>query len=155
MKQKLIILFIILIPINVLSYEVNLHKKITKNAVESSNVSQSLKANMGIYNDMKFQNKKFIEWLTYGSDREDDNLTMRWLNHFYDPITGKGLNTAGIIIYGNPSLQWGKESLINIWSWKYARIYYYQGLTSKDKASRNVAFANAFRALAQIIRKFF
>jgi len=112
--------------------------------------STSYLRQLGITLDTEVNHIQLKRWLELGSKLEDNDLTMRWLNHFYDPTTGKGLNTGGIIIWGEPSLQWGKNST-NGWDWEDARNYYYSALTSINRDSRESAFANTFRALGQVI----
>ncbi len=144
-------LFIFLtLPLHVFSYEVNVHEKITREAVISGGLARYLNTNLNISLDAKVNGKYVSEWLELGSNWEDDDITMRWLNHFYDPTTGKGLNSAGIIKYGEPSLQWGKISL-NSWDWESARAYYYSAITSNSEGTRNLKFADLFRSLGQII----
>lgn len=131
------------------SYETNVHQAITHSAITYSNTEVYLKDKLKINLTDKFNNRSIQEWMMLGSDREDN--APRWLNHFYDPTTGKGLNTGGIIIWGEPSLQWGKDNLLNVWDWKDARDYYHLALTSVDQNTRESAFTNTFRALGQVI----
>jgi len=152
MKKLLPSLFFVLILLsNAFGYETNVHEKITKNAIAASNIRQYLSDNLNISLDDLFNGEKGSKWMELGSIWEDDNLTMRWLNHFYDPTTGKGLNSAGLIIYGEPSLQWGKLST-NSWDWESARDYYYSALTGTKKTDREKSFSDTFRSLGQIQR---
>jgi hypothetical protein len=136
---------------NLFAYETNVHEIITQNALAKSMIgSTSYLRQLGITLDTEVNYIQLKRWLELGSKLEDNDLTMRWLNHFYDPTTGKGLNTGGIIIWGEPSLQWGKNST-NGWDWENARNYYHSALRSINRDSRESAFANTFRALGQVI----
>ena len=158
---KLFSIFILLITtiLNIstlLAYEVNVHEIITQNALAKSMIgSTGYLRQVGITLDTEVTHIKLRRWLELGSNWEDNdpfggNARMRWLNHFYDPTTGKGLNTGGIVIWGEPSLQWGKNST-NGWDWENARNYYHSALRSINRDSRESAFANTFRALGQVI----
>jgi hypothetical protein len=48
-----------------------------------------------------------IEWLTQGTIEEDEPIS-RAFNHFYNPLTGKGLKIAGITL-GLPSPRWAYD----------------------------------------------
>ncbi len=85
-----------------------------------------------------------------GSKWEDDDLSMRWLNHYYDPMTGRGLNPC-VSTLCKPSLQWGKDATENAWSWKWARDSYYKALTDANPNYRNIYFSYMFRSLGQVI----
>jgi len=137
-------------PIKAFSYEVNVHEKITENAINTSTIGQYLNNNLDISLNDSFNGNTAKKWLELGSKWEDDDLTMRWLNHFYDPTTGKGLNSSGIT-WGQPSLQWGKDSTENEWDWAVARLDYYRALTSTNSSDRDKFFADVFRGLGQII----
>ena len=151
----LIATFILLLSIEAFCYEVNVHEQISEKAIAASNLEAHLRSNLMMRLNDSLANRNVIEWIKKGSNWEDNdpfggNARMRWLNHFYDPITGKGLNTGGIIIWGEPSLQWGKNST-NGWDWEDARNYYHTALISVNRDTRETAFANTFRALGQVI----
>lgn len=151
MKKSLFVtILFLLLTIEAYCYETNVHQTITNRAISSSNIESYLKDNLKINLTDNFNSKTAQKWMEQGSVWEDDNLTMRWLNHFYDPTTGKGLNSGGLVIYGEPSLQWGKLST-NSWDWESARDYYYSALTSKNKTDREKDFADTFRSLGQLI----
>jgi hypothetical protein len=152
----LIATFILLLSIEAFCYEVNVHEQISEKAIAASNLEAYLRSNLMMRLNDSFANRNVIKWIKTGSNWEDNdpfggNARMRWLNHFYDPTTGKGLNSGGLIIYGKPSLQWGMDALTNTWSWKWARDYLYKGITLTDKAAKNDSMAKTFRALGQVI----
>jgi len=155
MKRFFFVLVLVLtLSLSVQAYDTDVHEKITKKSLEISIVEQYLNNNLNISLDDSFNGNKARLLVENGSYWEDENITMRWLNHFYDPITGLGLNSSGTIIYGEPSLQWGKDSedtLENAWSWKWARDSYYKALTESDINNRDFYFAYVFRSLGHIV----
>ncbi|MGE5810901.1 MAG: hypothetical protein ACM339_05330, partial [Ignavibacteria bacterium] len=149
MKKLLMILILIFtFPVKVICYETNVHRKMTGYAVSSSNISSYLKNDLNINLTDNFRDRTAQEWMEDGSEWEDDNWTQRWLNHFYDPITGSGL--TGSKAWGQPSLQWGKEYYSNLWSWKWARNYFYNALAHASPDQRDAYFAKLFRSLGHI-----
>ena len=86
------------------------------------------------------------EWIEYGSNLEDKPLlARRYLNHFYSPLNGSGLNDY---FSGQPSFEWAAD-WGNEWSWMVARNRYHLGLTSTTDTERRAALADSFRALGQ------
>lgn len=90
MKRFIVILLLLIVPVNVFAYEVNVHEKITENATSSSNVDNYLGKNLNISIHTVFDGKEVIKWLKDGSNWEDNDP--RWLSHYYDAKTGRGLN---------------------------------------------------------------
>lgn len=90
-------------------------------------------------------------WVSLGSEREDDLFPLlRPLNHFYDPITGRGLAV------GTDAPNWGLElrtdgTQTQAWSIRDAREYFYRGLTDPIPSVREENLASTFRALGQVI----
>jgi hypothetical protein len=151
MKKLLIIQVVILwLPLYAYGYHVNVHEKITDRAVAASNIQQYLNSYLNISLNDIFKDETGIKWMELGSKWEDDSLTLRWLNHFYEPTTGQGLH-IGPATLGDPSLQWAKTSTDNEWVWWIARLDYYRALTSTDSTARNNHFAFLFRGLGHII----
>ncbi len=148
MRKGLIFIFFFLLSIEAFAYEVNVHREISKQAIAASNISQYLYNNLGISLKDEFNRKKAEDWVEDGSDWEDN--APRWLNHYYDPTTGKGLNPCPTTLC-KPSLQWGKDATENAWSWKWARDSYYKALTDANPNYRNIYFSYVFRALGQVI----
>ena len=149
-KLTLSIIFILLLLPNAFGYETNVHEKITEKAITFSNIESYLKSNINISLMTKFNGQFAIEWLKLGSKWEDNDFALRWLNHFYDPTIGKGLNPC-VTTLCSPSLQWGKDSSENAWSWKWARDSYYKALTDFNPKYRETYFSYVFRALGQVI----
>jgi len=129
-------------------------KVIKQNEEKLNNYLENIGLNNGVMEELKSGNdkKEVIDWIKYGSVKEDDLLLpvegIRFLNHFYDPTTGSGL--SDFPWYGVSSLQWANQ-LNNFWSWKWARDYYYKGLTMTAKTERELELSNAFSALGHVM----
>ena len=157
MKILIVIIMLTINPFAALSYEVNVHQKIADNAITASGVEQSLFNNMGIllnkdkFKDSSFFNMNAREWIEAGSDWEDNIVgtseELRFMNHFFDPKTGSGLNFVGAA----SSLVWGKDHGNNLFNWYRTRQHYHWALTAPKKTDRDAAFARVFRALGQLI----
>lgn len=74
-------IFLFFVPYIVYAYEVDTHAYLTNEAIKYFDV----------YNASKKIDSKFISFFIDGARREDD--APRWMNHFYDPIYGRGLST--------------------------------------------------------------
>lgn len=156
MKKLILLLIAILLPLKVYSYEVNVHRSIAGYAMDSSNIKQYLLNNLGIrlnediFKADIFQSKSAREWIKAGSDWEDSNFDQSWLNHFYDPTTGMGLNSSGTT-WGQPSLVWGKYYSVNLWNWHVTRDAFYNALTATGRGSRENYYAKLFEGLGHVI----
>jgi hypothetical protein len=125
MKKVLIVLLLLLIPMNTFSYEVNVHRKVANQAIALSNIEYYVANNLGTtlttdkFRVDVFYNKTAKEWIETGSDWEDATIgasaNLRFMNHFYDPATGKGLNVDGVPV-GDAvsSLIWGRSHVDNL-----------------------------------------
>jgi hypothetical protein len=162
MKKLFIIILLISMPLDAPCYETNVHWKIADYAIASSQTEQYLLNNLGIklFKD-KFKadiiyNYTAQEWIEKGSQWEDDiigaSANLRFMNHFYDPTTGKGLNVDGVPV-GDAvsSLIWGRSHVNNLFNWTRARNRYYTALTTINPTDRNATFAYLFRSLGQLI----
>ena len=97
-----------------------------------------------------------------GSAREDDAQEdeggSRSLNHFYDPTTKKGLDTA---IGGRPSSEWATMfddinwtphwGGVNYYSWQNARVYQSNSIVSASPTFRNAQAGYMFRSVGQVM----
>jgi hypothetical protein len=83
-----------------------------------------------------------------GAENEDLDSYTRPRNHFYNPITKRGLND---IFSGTPSLQWAYDHADNAYDWHGARDAYLASFTGATKADRATALGNAFYALGHVI----
>src|SRR5207302_970275 len=94
------------------AYDLETHADISRHAVQNSKYSRYL-ANIGLTSlDQKLSDGQIhfptklavVDWVREGSRREDDLPSLRFLNHFYNPLNGQGLSGA---FAGRPSLDWG------------------------------------------------
>ncbi len=138
----------------VLGYEINVHQKISLNAVATSNIAHILMTNLATHLGDKYSDgtdrKTVSQWIELGSIREDDNTSMRWLNHFFDPTTGKGLNPCNKYVCSS-SLTWGKQASSNPWNWMSARESFYKALTDRNPKYRDGYFSYLYRTIGQIV----
>ncbi len=177
-----------------LAHEVDVHRAMTISAaVSAENVSLGCKDFLSVVRPdpsnplftWNGQPRDAVGWMAYGSVHEDDyfqpgdNGGFRPVNHFYDPLTGKGLSDnpfAGWLFLlpddgspiGRSSFDWA--SLLNApgidatlfygvpnfntrqdWSWQNARQYQLMGLVDSDKATRDACLARMFRALGDVL----
>jgi hypothetical protein len=115
----------------------------------------------------ELNNKQIIGWLSEGGKTEDEPsgwiLTIRGggrsNNHFHNPLkpwNEAGLNDTvlGKRYTGQSQVLWAQnpnQDPGGQWSWHDARKYFYAGLTSTIKSSRDSALANTFRCLGQLM----
>ncbi|MDT8317388.1 MAG: hypothetical protein RQ824_05290 [bacterium] len=156
------------------SYEKKVHEKITEYSIEKSDLQLYLSGNLQISVADKYNGYPFDQWIIKGSAFEDGEYVgfgekiwsaaweeARYTNHFYDPVTGSGLNDelcmkklaswACINPTGEPSWQWGKDSSGNDYSLIRARHYFKNVLTQTNAGVREENFANMFRSLGQVV----
>src|SRR4030067_396923 len=130
---------------SVLAYEVNTHEDMSEKAALSSSLNKylptiglkSLDEELG---DISAK-QSIINWIRKGSYDEDDTFSLnfaRYRNHFYDPLSGLGLNAAAT---GEPSPGWGLEDTQTFatqsYSFRDARQYFYDALTFPNKDNRD------------------
>lgn len=150
-----ILLFIIMIfcPRQPYAFKVAVHERITANAIQFnvSNLTGYLN-NVGFVSGIgeKINGKEVWQWITYGSKQEDEPFwSLRYTYHFYNPLDGAGLKGL------KSSYEWanddGTSLLGNSWSWRIARDKFYTGLTAARLADRQVALADSFRAVGQML----
>lgn len=152
-KMKILIaLCCILISLwqaDVNAFEVNVHEKITKEAIESNKANlDSYLDNIGLHKGIleRVDGKWIRQWIEEGSRQEDEPLLdFRYLNHFYNPLDGKGLHDG--IFTGKSSYEWASSDQGNLWSWAMLRYYYYVGLVAQAPDHRANFLSKAFRSL--------
>jgi len=155
-----------------LAHETQLHEKITESAALSSVGLQAfLGDNFGSFYAPFYtgpnlsldptvfgsQEHSPIVWLKEGSRMEDDeNASLRCKNHFYDPISGKGL-TDRLDLGGISSYVWatahrgGGVALQNHFTWEDARTYQLAGLVETTSGTRRAKLGNLFYTLGHIL----
>jgi hypothetical protein len=108
--------------------------------------------------------KNIMEFLYCGAVQEDEeNLVLRGINHFYDPIYDQALdlNYMGDDFYGaNKAPDWALEDFMEVnsfaiieqnYSLKHAYEYYSRMLTNESKAVREKNEALLFKTLGHVV----
>ena len=161
MRKRVLLLIICLLTFfsshgKLAAYHPDVHKKITINTIDQ--MANRLNAYFNDYIGERDYLRKLVwgksmrNWIEDGSWWEDvtigsplDLLT----SHYYNPYTNKGLTEAGITI--GVSAYDRANDPNNFYSWKNARQYFYQGLTSTIEAGRDLCLANSFEILGHVV----
>ncbi len=172
MKKVLILLILLMLfPKELFGLNVKTHRDINKRVVTVTtpsgfNFDTYLINQLGLSKgkDEELSQKKTVQqWLEDGGEYEDIPKLylpyVRSLNHFHNPITEEGLKSNCLINLCLSSTIWmlmpvGLQSpttLTGNYSWYDVRDYYYKGLTSIDKTTRDTNFAETFRGLGQVM----
>jgi hypothetical protein len=129
---------------------VNTHRELTEQAINimEAELNSYLINNLGLEGGLNssVNGGSPRELMIQGSDNEDN--TPRFLRHFHEPITNRGLLNGTFDSSINWSLRAKGEQE---WSWNDAREYYFKALTSPTKAERDENWGKTFRALGQIM----
>lgn len=148
------------------AWSVDTHRIITEVAIDNSILENSngdyLNLNLGFQDGIieyllwKHYNLPVLEWLQEGSEKEDDVLPPRFMNHFHNPL--KHLHDWGeaglddwynlLPLNGLSSALWAHRDS-NDWSWPRTRDYFYTALTASTEEQRQEYFARTFRGLGQ------
>lgn len=147
-------------------YEIRTHARMSREAaLQAANLTGNLE-NLGLSSlfdevSQGGSTKKALEWIEEGAEREDDTLSevfARYRNHFYDPISGRGF--GGILwrdsgfISGMPAPDWALDkgpADDQLFSFRQARQYLFDGLTQPTKADRERSLALMFRTLGNVV----
>jgi hypothetical protein len=134
------------------AYEPATHAEISAWAARQSRADEVLGVlGAGSLNAPAYDGRTLLDWLRLGA-MEEDNVP-RFLNHFYNPLTGRGLSVLGKD--GVPSPDWGLDEPRprdeQTFSFADAVEYYHRGLTLPTKAERDTQLALTFRTLGQVI----
>ncbi len=148
---SLLILIGVLLPLtNVWAWEVNTHRELTEQAIniKEAELNAYLINNLGLEGGLNasVEGGSPRDLMIQGSDREDN--APRYLRHFHEPITNRGLLNGTFDSSINWSLRAGGDQE---WSWNDAREYYFKALTSETKADRDIYWGKTFRALGQVM----
>ena len=166
---------------NAIGYDdVETHPRITKSAVENSNINNYLIQNLGFKDGIETKvpantNNTIRFWLEEGSKLEDSPLC-RASNHFHNPLKSwdqSGVSDQPSLISGwcsltgystkYPNVTWAtgylapapNGSKITIsgqeMDWDNAREYYHLALTSQSSTDRETNFTMTFQSLGQVI----
>ena len=178
MKTKhILFLFLASFGTDLFGHEQVVHEAITKHAVDSVSQDPEFASFLQVIasDDRTLDDAK--SKMGFGSYHEDDDAKHdpvggnRSLNHFYNPITGKGLSESPIIGGSDPigrnSFEWAStfneagvnvfpyiinnKDTKNIWSWQNARDYEWLGLTETNQLARQTNVDNMFHAVGQVM----
>lgn len=125
-----LIAILLILPFNTFCYEVPVHRKIADSAMNASEMKNYLANRLGIkFESDTFEGKLAQIWISDGSDWEDNiiglSANFRYMNHFYDPRTGLGLNVGGMNVGDSASsLVWGKDHANNLFNWHRTRQHF-------------------------------
>ncbi len=160
-KNILSILYLIIFLFSaaeISAYKVKTHEKISKEAFNVSVLKSGYLDNIGLTETENLKDKDVEGWIKEGSQREDDFFSqnlIRFCNHFFDPISEKGLILPVVGDFGEPAPNWGLEEpntyRTQKYSIKHAREYFYNGLTMITQEKREENLALCFRSLGQVI----
>ncbi len=156
MTKKISTLIFSLIPIvffidNLDAYSTNVHKEITKRVInQNAHQLDNYLINIGLRNGIleSINGKEVHEWIEQGSEMEDYGIDIA-TSHYYEPITNKGYTLSGSEI-GQSAYDRANDPT-NSMSWIWARKHFYEALTTTFKGRKEPAFADAFRALGQVM----
>jgi hypothetical protein len=163
--HKYLIAFLLLVLNNcVFAYDPDTHRKLSEESIRNTGVSNDpiIIFNLGIESGVKFPNtnnnsKTILDLVSDGASFEDDST--RALNHFYDPLSGNGIPLG----FGRKSPDWALEDkgeIIDVhdgvtdlqkFSYREARQYLFNGLTSTNKTNRDKYFGLTFQTIGQVI----
>lgn len=145
------------------SYEVDTHEVFSSKAVNKSSLISNPKVSfsLGINLNDLFPNKRGIKkntpWFFMNGARREDDFP-RPLHHFFNPldhdekIVPQG---AGWVSHISPdwALEDNEDKVISFqeYSYKEAKEYLYQALTSTEKSERDKNFGLVFRSLGHVI----
>jgi hypothetical protein len=156
-----------------LGHDVPVHRRITQKAAASALAGSAgftkFLATVSADCDLAAATNYLVE----GSAREHDPDAnhpkdaggYRSMNHFYDPLTRRGLSDAPPdfrSLQGTNSFTWASVSNCaglslsynpnptNAWSWQNARGYEWLGLTSANASERHANLTNMFRAVGHV-----
>jgi hypothetical protein len=146
----------------VYAYEIDTHERLSIEAYEVSVLRKDpeLLPSLGINDSDKFKNSentdRTIRELVGDGARLEDGTTdcdSRPRNHFYDPLSGRGLHRS--LFAGEPSPDWALEDATDFsaqeFSYRHANDYLYKALTLPTRNEREKYFGKTFQTLGQVI----
>jgi hypothetical protein len=157
------------------AYEQEVHKMMTKYAVETSTLKDRMKdyglsqglltVDSSLANGYLFYwfgqpiltlgSKSVVEWTQKGANDEDSIIGLRMTNHFYNPQALFG--NEGLVAYlGQPSLDWGlgqrtPESVNQDFSLRKAKDYLYKGITEPSESERLKNLTQLFLTIGHVV----
>lgn len=150
------------------AYEPDTHKELSLSAVTNSVLAQqanNILSDFGLGTDtglttrsQQFPSsnglqKTIIELIQDGADFEDN--FPRSIQHFYDPISDKGLQHPTVSAFTHPSPDWALEDTGQIsgqtYSYADAMTAFYEALTLSTKTERDAKWGQVFETLGHVI----
>jgi len=144
------------------SYKEEAHQTLTQAAVSRSvlQLNPAVLQDLGLKPNSEFPNsnndsKTIPQLLMDGADFEDSSaLTIRVLRHFYNPVTGQGLNGSSFPTQksspdwalARPGTDFDQKN-----SYGDARQYLFDALTAATKENRDTAFGRMFQTLGHVV----
>lgn len=144
----------------VCAYEVETHADMSQGAFNPGflpgGANQSLEGTRSILPSLdQTIRQPPVKWLRDGARDEDELTSLRFLNHFYNPLDDSGLRSwACEHVLCLPSPTWGIESQDvsgQDFSFADARRYVFTALTELTPLAREHAWAKTFYALGHVI----
>lgn len=171
MKQIVSWIAPMLLAANAYAHDPAIHNIISKNAVTNSvlndvatleqlglkGVDPNSQAQLFFNMATKLQFKPFtISGLVqFGAEYEDERRLVQAVHHFFNPLTGAAL-TVGGYAPGETSPDWALEDRrdygnVQPFSYRSARNYFYNAVTSGSKISRDKYWGGTFQTLGHVI----
>ena len=162
MRKRILLLIISLVILfsshgKLAAYPSDVHKRITINTI-SIIMMNKLNAYFNDYIGETDYLRKIIwgksmrKWIEDGSWWEDvtvGSYTDLLTSHYHNPYTNKGLTEAGIT-FGASAYDRANDSN-NLYSWKSARDYFMERLTSTDGTGRELCLAIHSETLGHVV----
>ena len=128
------------------AYEIETHALISETAGPRSQADDILGNHLGVTDGLSSIAQGFSLgfWLGEGAKREDN--TLRFLNHFHNPLAA-GWSQAGLLgSVGQSSILWGQNTSQGFpgWSWTDVRQWYFDALTKQQPSERDSGLAKTF-----------
>ena len=135
------------------SHEVEVHEEITTRAVAEVLKNYHFLSELGFSETTQFNGNDAATWITLGSRYEDSGI--RPTRHFFDPISGAGLNGTflGIPYSFSAARDWALDSGANNPDYSIPEAYRHLklALTSSDPQTREQEWATTFRGVGQFV----
>jgi len=159
---------LLIVSVAVSAYEPDTHKKLSLSAAANSVLvlpANNILSDFGLGTDIglstrsqQFPNsnglqKTIIELIQDGTDFEDN--FPRSIQHFYDPISDKGLQHPALSAFTHKSPDWALEDTGQIsgqnYSYADAMNAFYEALTLPTKTERDAKWGQVFETLGHVI----
>lgn len=162
--QALVVSACLIVPFApaAVAFETATHTAINQGAARASSLDPVLRNELGFLGGLTtplIDRRTAIDWIGLGGRAEDEYLgnevlggLARSVNHFHQPL--RSWDTAGLLGASEASVRWAQNPAQfpgGRASWSDARAIFYRALTTTLPGERQQAFADAFRALGQVM----